>query len=469
MTLAQIIERMAAIKAELAVISERAEPLDDDAERADALLAEWDRLEADRKPLAERAERLDAVRATSLQQGAREPGFAAPEVVITNRSNPFENLDGVRSGLVPKDSLRSRALSAVADCDAPGVSDRARENATRLIEAGGPGVARHALLTGSPAYRSAFEKIIENPMGWQAFLTEEEADATRAALSTTAANGGYAIPFLLDPTIILTNDGSANPFRQISRVVRGTSNKWNGITSAGVTAEWKTEGGQAADASPTMAQPSITAYLADAYVFGSYEVFEDTNLASELPGLIMDAKDRLEADAFAVGSGSGAPFGVVTSVTAVTASRVSPTTGGTFTTASVADVYKPIAAVPPRNRSRSSWVANYATYNLIRQMSASAAGSAFWSNLGADVSERLLGRPIYEASAMASAFTTGSNILLAGDFDNYVIYDRIGMTLEYIQNVVGANQRPTAQRGWFATWRVGADVVSPNAFRVLKL
>jgi predicted phage gp36 major capsid-like protein len=35
--------------------------------------------------------------------------------------------------------------------------------------------------------------------------------------------------------------------------------------------------------------------------------------------------------------------------------------------------------------------------------------------------------------------------------------------------VFGANQRPTAQSGWFAYKRVGADVLTSNAFKTLKL
>jgi HK97 family phage major capsid protein len=75
-------------------------------------------------------------------------------------------------------------------------------------------------------------------------------------------------------------------------------------------------------------------------VFGSYEVLGDTNIEQQLPAILQDSKDRLESAAFVTGSGSGAPYGVVTRVAAVTTSRVAPTTGGTFTTASVADVYK---------------------------------------------------------------------------------------------------------------------------------
>jgi len=241
---------------------------------------------------------------------------------------------------------------------------------------------------------------------------------------------------------------------------------WEGVSSAGVTAEWLAEGNQAADASPTVSAPTVTAYKGAAYVFGSYEVFQDTNFEQQLPRLLMDAKDNLEADAFAVGSGSAAPTGIVTAVAAVTASRVDPTTGGEFGTS--ADVYSVINAVPPRNRSRASWVANYATYNTIRQFD-TGGGGGFWANLGPDRPEQLIGRPVYESSEMDSAVTTGSNLLLAGDFSEYLIYDRIGMALAYEPLVKGANNRPTGQSGYFAYWRVGGGCLNTNAVALLQL
>ena len=68
-----------------------------------------------------------------------------------------------------------------------------------------------------------------------------------------------------------------------------------------------------------------------------------------------------------------------------------------------------------------------------------------------------------------STATTGSNILLCGDFSQYLIYDRLGTSIEYIQNVVDGSGLPTGQRGWVAHWRTGADVLVADAFRVLKL
>ena len=68
--------------------------------------------------------------------------------------------------------------------------------------------------------------------------TAEEAQAVRASMSLTSANGGYALPFLLDPTLIHTGAATKNPIRQIARVESGTSDKWNGVTVSNVTTAW---------------------------------------------------------------------------------------------------------------------------------------------------------------------------------------------------------------------------------------
>jgi predicted phage gp36 major capsid-like protein len=57
-------------------------------------------------------------------------------------------------------------------------------------------------------------------------------------------------------------------------------------------------------------------------------------------------------------------------------------------------------------------------------------------------------------------------VLLSGDFSQYAIVDRLGATVEHLPLLVGANRRPTGERGWFLYWRTGADVLIPDAFRI---
>lgn len=434
------------------------------AARFDELEAEHRTLTEEREPLARRAEAIDRVRANAAGgvNGGRD-------VQIQTRRDPFEDLDTVRAGGVAAADLRARALTAIEQTpDYAG--DDARENATRLIQRGDRHgrIARHMLLTGSDAYQRAFEAVLGGMQPWQ--LTGEEADAMRAAMSLTDANGGYLAPFFIDPTIILTNDGRTNPFRAISRVTSIATDEWHGITSAGVQATWTAEAAAATESNPAFDQPTIKPEKATAWLTGSLEVTEDTNIGAQVGMLLADARDQLEAEAFAVGDGSGKPKGVVTAVGAVAGSVV---TTATLATYAVEDVYALKAAVKPRFRPNASWVASDAIQLATRQFGTANNYHAFWADLGMDTPPTLLGRPVYESSEMAgaeaAAQTSGALILLVGDFSRYLIVDRIGMTVQYDPLLKNSSGVPTGQVGWYAHWRVGADVVDANAFRVLKV
>lgn len=459
--------KVEALRAEIVELDAVTEPTEEQAARFDAAIAEFDAARAEHDDAVERETKVEAIRQASLAGRVEKGSYVAPSVIV--RRDPVEDMDSIARGWVPGIEMQSRALTLIES--SRGISDDAKESATRHVERDAS-IARHALLVGSDAYRSAFETILRHgPEVGMTLLTDEQRYALRGtALSNTAGNGGYTIPFLLDPTVILTNDGIAGSIRSISRVETGTSEKWNGIASAGITAEWLAEATEAAEAGPTVTQPSITAIKGAANITVSFEQEADGQLVSQLPRLIADAKFRLEEAAFATGAGStSAPTGVVTAVTAVTASRVTPTTGGTFTSASIADVYKVANAIPPRHASNTSWLANKTTLNTIRQMD-TYGGSAFWANLGMSTPQQLLGQPVYENSTMTATVTTGSNLLLAGDFSEYLIYDRVGVEMRYNPIVIGSSgQRPTGQSAWFAFWRTGAGCLNVNAFRVLKL
>jgi predicted phage gp36 major capsid-like protein len=56
--------------------------------------------------------------------------------------------------------------------------------------------------------------------------------------------------------------------------------------------------------------------------------------------------------------------------------------------------------------------------------------------------------------------------VLSGDFNQYVIVDRLGTQIELIPHVFGANRRPIAARGYYLHRRTGADVLVGDAFRL---
>lgn len=449
------------LRAEIAELDALETPTDEQATRYDAALTEWDEKKIEHDKLAERAAKVESVRSAALHESNRET--TAPSVVT--RKDPFEGIGDERvMRSLSADDWRDRALSAF-EGNHRGVSDDALEALVGRIE-NVPGAAQHALVHGSPAYRAAFGEFMRSQ--GSPIYTPEQADAVRASLALSGANGGYMLPTLLDPTLIHTGAATKNPIRRVARVVEGTQNVWHGVSVGGVTTYWKGEGSAFTDGTPTLSNPSVTAAMLTAYVTGSFEIFEDSNAQAQLPGLIAEACDYAEGTAFISGSGSNAPKGIVTAISATAGSTVTATTRGSFTTASAVDVFALLNSLPSRYEDSATWVANKQTFNTIKQMSTASNGSYFWTDFNAAIGSPLLGSPIAQASDMPTTTVSGTVLIVLGDFSQYVVYDRIGTTVEFISNVVDGNGLPTGQRGLVAHKRVGGDVTDLNAFRFLK-
>jgi len=394
---------------------------------------------------------------------ARTAGFS-----VNTRTNPFD-LSDLPHGEARSSELRSRALEAIEKHVPSYMSDSVREGATATAERrstrqyDADAVNAAIVETTSPEYVRAFEQYTANPAMGAGRLAE-----FRAAMSLTGANGGVLVPQFLDPTIILTNAGTSNDIRQLASVTQITVDQWDGVTSAGVTAEWLAEGTQAADATPTFVGPTITAHKAAAYLFGSYEMLADSGF-DEVGVLIADAFDRLEATAFTTGTGSGQPYGLITVL-----SGTGPVVAGTSGAAgaadlTAADVYALDDALPARWRRNASFLAARAVYNKLRARTDSSEN--FWASFGGGVPAELIGYPTYNAEDMDTTIVSGSNdyVLLLGDVSQYKVIDRVGTSIAYDPLVLGANQRPTGQAGWFAFKRTGANVLTSNAFKLLRL
>ena len=452
------------LRTEIAELNALEEPTEEQAKRFAEALTEWDVKKPVHDELVSRAEKIEEIKRAALDPKNVESGFGAG-VNVSVKRDPFEDLEGLRFADPNSDDVIARAHTALESSSVRGVSDSDIEEAIRKVETVS-GAAVYALRHGSPAYLSAFGEYMRS--GGLPVYTPEQAAAVRASLSLTTGAGGFALPTLLDPTLIHTGTATRNPLRQISRVVTGTQNVWHGVGVGNVTTYWKAEGSAFTDGSPTFTGPSVTAAALTAYVTASYEIFEDSNLQAQLPSLIAESLDYAESTAFISGSGSGAPKGIVTAISATAGSTVTATTRGSFTSASVADVFAVVNAVTPRYEDSATWVANKATFNTIRQMSTGSYGSLFWSDFSSQSAERLLGSPKVAASDMASATTSGTVLAILGDFNQFVIYDRLGVQVEFIQNVVDGSGLPLGQRGLVAHKRVGSDVSDVSAFRFLK-
>lgn len=433
-------------------------------------------------------------RAEELHRVEAERAEASADLLKGVRSGRYRLLPGANG---QDDQTRAQADrnrpttardTAMRTVDAHVSSGRLNARGAELVEglmSTGPApvqawTQQWAATTGAPAYERAFAKLVGNPTHGHLTWTPEEADAYRRvsevhtaqrAMSLTDNAGGYMVPLTLDPAVNLTSAGSINPLRAISRVVQTGSDSWNGVTSAGVTAEWLAEGDEAADASPSLGSPSIPVHKASAFVPFSFEVEGDAiGFMTELGKLLADGAEQLSATAFTTGSGTGQPKGIITSLVA-SAGTVPLIPPATAETLSASDPYNVQNALPPRFQPNAQWCANLATINTLRQLE-TTNGSLKFPGLQGNP-PMLLGRTMHELSNMDgtinAAAAENNYPLLYGDFSNFVIVDRVGSTLELVPHLVGSNRRPTGQRGALLWYRVGSDVVVPQAFRLLSI
>lgn len=326
--------------------------------------------------------------------------------------------------------------------------------------------SRALIERSSDTYEDAWSKIMR---GRPELLTSEE----RTALSTkTDANGNYLVPTHLDPTIIISNSGTSNAVRGISRVVtltRPGDTSWQGITSAGITASFDATLTEVSDDSPTFSQPSIPVHKAQAFIQGSIEVFEDVaGLAGELLAMFADGRDTLEGAAHCTGTGTNQPKGVFTAVAADSGSLIVSGTAATIAKADLDSVYR---GVPVRFRGRGAWLTNPIWSQAVQNLG-TAVSANFTTNLADGPGERWYAKRVVESDDAPSAATTTVKDpeILFGDFSQYVIVDKPGsFAVEYIPHLFNtSNNLPDGRRGYYAYWRTGADCTLTSAFRLLQ-
>jgi HK97 family phage major capsid protein len=333
-------------------------------------------------------------------------------------------------------------------------------------------IARRILVTENEDYRTAWMKLVSDP---HPILTQEEQRAVlayneyRAMSEGTTTAGGFGIPVFIDPSIILTAQGSGNPFLSLAKQVDVNTNIWKGVSSAGVSWAFQSEGVATTDNSPTLAQPTVQVYMARGFIPYSIEVGQDyPGFADEMQTLLGAGYDELLVDKFTRGSGVGEPNGIVTQLSANTNVRVRVQTSGSFGQADPYNVWK---AVPQRFRRNANWMMSVGINNAIRQLGTANVFHAYTDNLPAEWADTLFGKGVYETPYMNDVTTSTAattELAVVGDWSNYVIARRGGMSVELVPTLFDVtNNRPTGQRGWFAYARIGGNSVNDLGFRLL--
>gem|GEM_PF-1078408 len=336
-------------------------------------------------------------------------------------------------------------------------------------------IARRILVTENDDYRNAWLKMVTRPNGAM-YLNDDERrammafDEYRTMSEGTTTAGGFGIPVFIDPSIIMTAQGSDNPFLQIATSKDINTNAWKGVTSAGVSWSFDAENVEVSDDSPALAQPVVTAYMARGFIPYSIEVGQDyPGFASEMQTLLAEGYDELLVDKFTRGTGTGEPQGVLTILSATAGNRVAiQTSGANF---GPNDPYTVWKALGQRFRRKASWLMSVDVNNKLRQIATANVFHAYTVNLPAEWADEFFGKQAYESPYMPDTTTStsaNSGLAVVGDFRNYVIARRGGMSVELIPHLFSTTTNlPSGTRGWFAYSRIGGGVVNTSGFRLL--
>jgi len=338
-------------------------------------------------------------------------------------------------------------------------------------------MAQRILLTGSPAYKRAFAKYLR---GEKDLWSPEEQRAAALAVTGTTTTGGYAVPYVFDPTMLHIGVYTAqNPFRAACRVETITNgNNWRTVTVGAVTSAYVAEAAAATEQGPTFGQPSYTVQRAHAFATVSIETLGDRpDISSELASVFAESKATLEEDKFTLGSGATVfPFGMFT-----TLAYTNKDTATNDVTA-IADIVALEGDLPLRHRANGAFFMSRST---IRQLQALDTTFRFFSGAGiqyagdsnpshgtGNTGLQLLGYPVWEVPSAVSTLTTdGAIIVVFADPKSYVIVDRLGMNVEVIPHILnGATPSfPTGERGIYAYWRNTAKPINADAGRSLSV
>lgn len=300
------------------------------------------------------------------------------------------------------------------------------------------------------------------------FWAQATPQEIKAMQENTDNEGGYFVPEEYRTQVIHDPGVPSGVIRPYCTV--GTTGLKDGYWPTLGSVTWAAIAEEAAygDNTPTIGQVSFSVRKSGGTVKVSMELLEDSaaNLPALLAQIFQEAKGRFEDQQIIEGDGTTEPEGLRTaSITDVT------TAGATAVTA--ADVIKLYWSLPAQFRARGTFFTTSSMMLQIMSIGSTAAGFHFGGGAdNVDLSKppmgTLFGRPIAlfdgtgwdDAAALATTEETGA----FGDFRNYYLIDRVGMSIRRDDSIYVAND----QIGFFARCRFDGRVGLTNAFRIFK-
>lgn len=274
------------------------------------------------------------------------------------------------------------------------------------------------------------------------------------------ADGGYLVPVEFERQIVAGLE-EANVIRSLAKTITISAERKIPIAATHSTAQWTAENAAYTESNPTFAQKTIDAFKLTDLVKVSIELLQDSmfDLETYIAGEFARAFGVAEEEAFCVGTGTGQPSGIFTDnggSVGVTASSA--------TTITVDNLIDLIYALKSPYRRNATFLMKDVTVSALRKLKDSNGAYLWQPSVQAGQPDRLLGYPIY-TSPYVPAVAASALPIAFGDFSNYWIADRMGRTVQRLNELYAGN----GQVGFIATERVDGKVILSEGIQLLQM
>ena len=289
-------------------------------------------------------------------------------------------------------------------------------------------------------------------------------DEVKAMQEDTDAEGGYFVPEEFINQVIHDPGVPGSQLRPISTVIRVSSK--DGYVPTLASASWAgiAEEASFSDQTPTVGQVAFSIEKSGGLVKVTRELLDDSavNLPALLSQLFNEAAGRFEDAGVLNGNNTTQYDGILGSGVA---DYVMAATGA-LTTADLTGIFYTLNS---QFRQNATWVMPSLITKQVNTIQSTAAGVTGIDSLTASPDTNLLGKPVINAddtsnNGFSTALAANNEIAVLGDFRNYYIFDRIGMTIrrndfEFMNN---------DQVGFYATRRGDGQIALTDSFKILK-
>jgi len=273
-------------------------------------------------------------------------------------------------------------------------------------------------------------------------------------------DGGFLVPEEFERQIV-TGLEEFNIIRSIAKTITTSAERKIPIAATHSTAQWTAENASYTESNPTFAQKQIDAFKLTDLIKVSTELLQDSmfDLESYIAQEFARAFGVAEEEAFCVGTGTGQPSGIFTA----NGGEVG-VTAGSPTAITVDNIIDLIYSLKSPYRRNAVFLMKDVTISGLRKLK-DANGAYLWQpSVQAGQPDRLLGYPIY-TSPYVPAAAAGALPIAFGDFSNYWIADRMGRTVQRLNELYAGN----GQVGFIATERVDGKVILNEGIKLLQM